>query len=270
MLYNAQNKKMQIDNTDFDYAVFGSGSKQLIIIAGLGDGLRTMKGLAFPIALLYRIFAKEYTVYMFSRRNKMPQNFSTRDMANDIVYAMEQLHIEKADIIGVSQGGMIGQWLAIDHPEKINNLVLVVTAIQNSEMIENNIQRWKQMALDKDHIALMKDNIINMYSEEYAKKNAWASYVSGFLTKPKDYNRFLVMADACLSHDTSKYLEKIKARTLVIAGEKDITVGVKDSYILAEKIQNSKLLVYPQWGHALYEEEKEFISVVYSFLKKKE
>lgn len=269
MLYNAQNRNMKIGDTDFDYAVFGSGKKQMILIAGLGDGLRTMKGLALPIALMYRMFTKEYTVYMFSRRNAMPQGFTTRDMANDIIYAMHELNIDKADVVGVSQGGMIAQWMAIDHPEKVDNLVLVVTAIQNSEMIENNILRWKQMALDNDHIALMKDNVINMYSEAYAKKNVWATYVSGLLTKPKNYDRFLVMADACLTHDTTKYLEKIKARTLIIGGEKDITVGIKDSYILADKIKNSELLVYPQWGHALYEEEKDFNRVVLQFLKAK-
>jgi pimeloyl-ACP methyl ester carboxylesterase len=269
MLYNAQNKNMQIGDTDFDYAVFGSGKKKLILIAGLGDGLRTMKGLALPIAILYKDFAKDYTVYMFSRRNKMEDGFTTRDMAKDIIYAMHELNIDKADVVGVSQGGMIAQWMAIDHPEKVNALVLVVTAIQNSEMIENNILRWKQMALDNDHIALMKDNVINMYSEAYAKKNAWATYISGLLTKPKNYDRFLVMADACLTHDTTQYLDRIQSRTLIIAGAKDVTVGVKDSYLLKDKIENSELLVYPQWGHALYEEEKSFNRVVLQFLKEK-
>ena len=57
----------------------------------------------------------------------MPERYSTKKMARDINEAMNVLGIEKADVIGVSLGGMISQHLAADYPEKVENLVLVVT-----------------------------------------------------------------------------------------------------------------------------------------------
>ena len=61
MLYQAKNCKVKIGNTSMSYAVFGTGKKNLIMIPGLGDGLRTDRKLAAFYALLYGKLAKEYT-----------------------------------------------------------------------------------------------------------------------------------------------------------------------------------------------------------------
>jgi len=85
-----------------EYIRFGRGARKLVMLPGLGDGLRTMRGTALPIALYYRCLAKDYTVYMFSRRNELPAGATTRDMARDLKAAMEELGIEKlTDIIGI-------------------------------------------------------------------------------------------------------------------------------------------------------------------------
>ena len=110
------NGTLQIAGAAMDYIRFGRGGRTLIILPGLGDGLRTVKGTALPMALMYRAFGKDFTVYAFSRRNSLPQGFTTRDMARDVAQAMEQLGIARADIFGVSMGGMIAQYLAVDHP----------------------------------------------------------------------------------------------------------------------------------------------------------
>ncbi len=71
MFYNAQNGNIIINNTDMEYISFGYGKKTLIIIPGLGDALKTVKGTASAFALMYRIFAKDYKVYVFSRKNEL-------------------------------------------------------------------------------------------------------------------------------------------------------------------------------------------------------
>ena len=109
MLYNAKNKSVKIGNTSMNYAEFGNGEKSLIMIPGLGDGLRTDNKLAHMYALLYGKFAKDYKVYVFSQKIDMPDRYSTRKMARDIKEAMDNLAIEQADVIGVSLGGMIAQ-----------------------------------------------------------------------------------------------------------------------------------------------------------------
>ena len=52
-----------------DYVTFGKGKQPLVIIPGLGDGLQTVKGMAMPFSITYRILAKRYKIYVFSRIN---------------------------------------------------------------------------------------------------------------------------------------------------------------------------------------------------------
>ena len=56
-----KNGTVSIGNSDMDYICFGRGTKHLIILPGLGDGLQTVKGTALPMRLMYRSFAKDYT-----------------------------------------------------------------------------------------------------------------------------------------------------------------------------------------------------------------
>ena len=150
MFYNAKNNNIKIQQSNMDYVSFGVGNKNLIIIPGLGDGLRTVKGMAVSLAFMYRQFAKEYTVYVFSRRNNLAKGFTTRNMAQDIVEAMNLLNISNADIMGVSQGGMIAQCMAINNPEKVNKLILAVTSSKSNEIINNVVGNWIQLAKKED------------------------------------------------------------------------------------------------------------------------
>ena len=266
MLYHAKNGTLSIGNTTMDYIRFGTGKRNLIILPGLGDGLRTVKGTALPIAYMYRLFAKDFTVYAFSRKNELPQGYTTRDMARDQAEAMEQLDIQKADIFGVSMGGMIAQYLAIDHPEKIGKLILTVTSSRPNPILTASIDEWVSCAQGGEHTAFMDSNVRKIYSENYYRKNKWFLPIMGKLTKPKSYDRFYIQADACLTHDAYESISQIKAPTLVIGGEQDRALGGDASREIAEKIPNAQLLMYEQWGHGLYEEAKDFNKTVLEYL----
>ena len=91
MLYHAENGILTLSGGEMDYIRFGSGKGILIMLPGLGDGLRTTKGTALPMAILYRKFAKDFTVYAFSRKHPLPRGYTTRDMARDQKEAMDLL-----------------------------------------------------------------------------------------------------------------------------------------------------------------------------------
>ena len=268
MLYNAKNGTLYMDGTTMDFIRFGSGDKILVMPPGLGDGLRSMKGTALPMALMYREFTKDFTVYAFSRKNSLPEGYTTRDMARDQAQAMEQLGIAQADIFGVSMGGMIAQHLAADYPEKVNRLVLTVTSSQPNPILTQSVDEWVRFAKSGDHTALMESNVRRIYSEGYYRKNKWLVPIMGKLTKPKSYARFLVQADACLTHHAHESLGLIQAPTLVIGGEKDVTLGGDASRKIAAAIPGAELKMYEQWGHGLYEEAKDFNQIVLAFLRK--
>ena len=65
MLYNAKELKITVQNMQFDYITFGNGTKPLIMIQGLNT--RDIKGSSLSLAYMYRIFAKDYKVYLFDR-----------------------------------------------------------------------------------------------------------------------------------------------------------------------------------------------------------
>ncbi len=268
MLYNAKNGTLSIGDTTMDYIRFGSGERVLVMLPGLGDGLRSMKGTALPMAFMYRVFCKDFTVYAFSRKNKLPEGYTTRDMAKDQAEAMEQLGIEKAHIFGVSMGGMIAQCLAIDYPEKVDKLILTVTCAKPNPILTESVNEWVSCAKRGDHAGFMDSNLRRIYSEDYYRKNKWLAPIVGKLTKPKSYDRFYVQADACLTHNAYEHLKGIKAPTLVIGGEQDNALGGEASKEIAAALPCSELRMYAQWGHGLYEEAKDFNSEVLDFLRR--
>lgn len=263
MVFGAKNGK--INGTE--YIRFGRGNRTLIMLPGLGDGMRTVGGKALPMAVMYRIFAKDFTVYMFSRREGLPVGYTTRDMAHDLKDAMDALGIEQADILGVSMGGMIAQWLAIDYPDRVGKLILTVTAARPNGVLEESIHQWMEQARAGDHAGLMDSNLKRIYSEKYYRQNKWMVPLLGVLTRPKSCQRFLILAKACLNHDAYGELASIKAPTFVIGGGKDLAIGPDAAGELAENIPNAVLKIYPQWGHGLYEEATDFNDIVLAFLK---
>jgi pimeloyl-ACP methyl ester carboxylesterase len=266
MLYNAKNGTLNIGNTTMDYIRFGAGQRTLVMLPGLGDGLRSMKGTALPMAFMYREFCKDFTVYAFSRKNELPEGYTTRDMAKDQAEAMAQLGIEKADIFGVSMGGMIAQHLAIDYPEKVNKLILTVTSARPNPILTESIDEWVALAKRGDHAGFMDSNLRRIYSDGYYRRNKWLAPIVGQLTKPKTYDRFFVQANACLTHDAYESLHKIKAPTLVVGGEQDKALGGDPSKEIATMIPGAQLRMYQEWGHGLYEEAKDFNQVIVDFL----
>ena len=263
MLYGAKELKLTANGMQFDYIRFGSGKKTLIMIQGLNT--RGIKGAALSLAYMYRIFAKEYTVYLFERRPVVYDGITVRDMAADIASAMDALGLRNADVFGTSQGGMIAQYLAIDRPDLVRRLVLAVTLSRNNDTVKQVVGDWIEMAERGDMKRFVLDMAEKMYSETYVKKYRPLMPLLTILQKPKDVKRFVILAKSCLTCDTYDILDKIKCPTLVIGGKQDKVVSGVASEEIAEKL-GCALHMYEKLGHAAYEEAQDFNQMVYDFL----
>ena len=270
MLWNARNGSVPIDDTVMSFVSFGYGEKPLVILPGLSDGLMTVSGKALMLANSYKRFFDKYTVYMFSRKNKLPKEYSIREMAGDQARAMQELGLRKASVLGVSQGGMIAQLLAADFPELVEKLVIAVSAPRANEVVQECVRYWITLAKQGDHKKLMIDTAEKSYSPEYLKKFRKIYPIIGIVSKPSDYNRFLTNANAILAFDAVCDLSKITCPTLIIGGEADRIVGVEASYELKERIKDSELFIYKGLGHAAYEEADDFYEQVFRFLEKEQ
>lgn len=258
MILSAKNGNITIGTGRTPYLRFGRGQRVLLMLPGLGEGLQSIRGLALPFAAMYRMYARERTVYVLGRRDELPAEFSTRDMAADVIAFMDALRIPQADIVGISMGGMIAQHIAADCPHRVRRLVLGVTAAQPNAVSAAALNEWIAMAESDNHRALMTDTVRRMYSDAYMRRNGWMIPITAHFTKPKSYAKFLTMAHACLTHDASAALGRIAAPTLVLGGGLDRTLGGDSSPRLAGLIPGARLHMYPDLGHGAYDEAKDF------------
>ena len=264
MLFKIKEGSLKIDNTTMDYVAFGRGTKPLVIIPGLS--LNRVKGAGLSLAYMYRIFAKDYRVYVFDRKEMISETYTIKEIAKDTAYAMNELGISKACVFGVSQGGMIAQYLAIDFPELVEKLVLGVTLSRQNETVKRAIGDWIQFAKKDELERFIEDMLLKMYSPQYMKKYRMMVPLMLQMSKKADLKRFVILAESCLTCDTYEELSKIQCPTLVLGGKLDKVVTGKASEEIAEKLK-CEIYMYEELGHAAYEEAKDFNKRVYDFFK---
>ncbi len=263
MFYNAREQTLNLPDIKMDYITFGTGKKFLVIIQGLST--KGINGFSIPLSIMYRIFVKEYKVYVFDRRKVLGEEITVRELASDIGIAMDALGIANADVFGVSQGGMIAQYLAIDRPDLVHKLVLAVTLSRNNETVKSVVANWIELTEKADFKVLVEDMAVKMYSDDYLKRYKLFMPLLTVFQKPKDVKRFILLAKACLTCNTYEELEKIQCPVLVMGGKEDKIVTGEASMEMAEKLGCS-IYMYEKMGHAIYEEAKDFNQRVYDFL----
>lgn len=256
--------RLEIGASVLDCVRFGSGDKTLVMLPGL-----SVKGVgeaALPLAWMYRAFSKDYTVYIFDRRTQVPEGCTIRDLAEDAAAGMEQLGLSQADVLGVSQGGMIAQELAIRHSSLIHKLVLAVTASRPNEVMEQALGRWVELARQGDWPAFTADMMERMYSAPYVEKYRWLFPLLSKMSKPKDSGRFIALAQACLTCSSYPELHRIVCPTLVLGGKQDRVLTGHASQEIAESL-GCEIYLYEGLGHAAYDEAPDFSQRVLDFFR---
>ncbi len=265
MFFSVKEEKQNLKDFQIDTIRFGTGSKPLVMIQGLNTN--GIKGAGLSLAWMYRIFAKDYTVYLFDRRPGIREGMTVREMAGDVADSMDALGIQNADVLGVSQGGMIAQYLAIDRPDLVNKLVLAVTLSRNNNTVRSVIETWIVLTEQSDWKQLVADMAEKMYSDAYLKRYRSFLPLLTLLQKPKDAGRFINLAKACLTCNAYAELEKIQCPVFVIGGGRDKIVTKAASEEIAEKL-NCQLYLYENLGHAAYEEAADFNQRIFDYLIK--
>ena len=269
-MLHAKNGCLRLTAGEMDYIRFGTGERPLVMLPGVGDGLKTVRGMALPFALLYRQLARDFTVFVFSRRRELPAHFTTREMASDLAAAMDALALPRAAVVGVSQGGMIAQWLAIDHPDMVEKLVLTVTLARPNDAVREAVGVWTEMAQRGDYRGILLDTAERSTSEKRLRQARLEYALLGSVGRPKSFARFLTQAESCVTHDAYDALPRIACPTLVIGGTDDRIVTGQASKEIAARIPGAALYLYEGLGHGLYEEAPDFLGRVAAFCRETE
>lgn len=262
-MFHVRESRLLLPGVQMDYISFGRGAKSMIMIQGLNtNGIR---GSGLMLSFMYRLFAKDYTVYLFDRRADVPDGITVRDLAADVALAMDALNLSGADVLGVSQGGMIAQYLAIDRPDLVHKLVLAVTLSRSNATLTQAIDAWIRLTLQGDMKALVADMAARMYSAAYVRRYRPFMPLLAIVQKPKDVQRFITLAKATLTCSAYDELDKIHCPVLVIGGMLDQVTSAIASREIAEKL-GCPIHMYSDLGHTAYE-DKAFNQRVLAFFK---
>ena len=165
------------------------------------------------------VFAAKYHVYAIDTRGhgKTPRGdkpFTIRQFADDLLSFMDDHQIEKAHLLGFSDGGNIAMVFAIRYPERVNRLIL-----NGANLDPSGVKRSVQIPIEIGY----------RMARRFAKKSASAKANAEMLG--------LMVNDPNVA---PKDLASIKAKTLVIAGTKDM---IRDSHtrLIAESIPDCRL-----------------------------
>ena len=265
MFYNAMEADVILNSGKMHYLSFGKGDKILVMIPGLR--LSNIEGAARVVAMYYRIFAKEYRVYMFDRKDDIHEGYTIHDIAEDTVEAINKLGLKDIYLFEASQGGMIAQDITIDHPELVRKLVLAVTLSRVNDTVKDVIGHWLELSKNGDLYEVAKDYTYKGFSESYLKK--YKAFIPFFVKTQKfmPTERFMILAKAILTCDTYERLNEIKCPVLVLGGGKDKIVSGEASIEIAQKI-GCEYYIYENLSHEAYNEAKDFNKRIFDFFEK--
>lgn len=230
--------KITVGELDINYRTLGKGDPLLLII-GLSFSLLDW-GTVFPDLL-----AQHYQVILFDNRDagetsQSTQPYTIAQMADDAAGLLNALNISKAHVFGVSMGGMIAQHFALNHADKLNQLILGCTAA-GGECSEFG-----------DVSGFMTGNLLDLlFTPEFIQSHQ-PELTNFFQTTAPLHSRGTALQrqlQAMATHDTCDRLGKIIAPTLVITGDRDPVIPSKNSDFLAQKIPGAQQVTIPDASH---------------------
>ena len=111
----------EINGVDIYYEVYGEGDPVLLLHGGLANGDHYMQVIPELQDAGYQVIVMDSRGHGRSSFDDTPISYEV--MANDVLGLMDHLGIDKADLVGWSDGGIIGLELAIKHPDRLNKVV---------------------------------------------------------------------------------------------------------------------------------------------------
>lgn len=278
-VHHAENSHFaEVDGATIHYQEFGENTNPtLLLIHGYTASTYVWKTVAPLLAdAQFHVVAVDLVGFGYSDK---PASFdyTIASQARMIERLMNRLGIGKATMIGSSYGGAVASTLALDYAERVENLVLV-GAVCNDEVLRNPLlklaaipvlgevltpflldsktlskARMKQTLAPASHHLITKERVESVIRPLKAKDAHHSVLASA---RNWDANR--IQADAHL----------INQPTLLIWGENDAVVPVRNGQCLYDSMLNSRLVVLENCGHLPQEEKpKRFVEMVTEFCR---
>jgi pimeloyl-ACP methyl ester carboxylesterase len=267
---------VEIDGATVHYQKFGDiRNPTLLLIHGFTASAYVWKTVAPALAGEgFHVVAVDLIGFGYSDKPAWFE-YTIASQARMIARFMDRLGIGRATVVGSSYGGAVAMTLALDYAERVEKLVLV-DAVINDEPKNHPIMKLARVPVvgevitpflldskmfmkmrmqgtlaEANHHLITKDRIESIIRPLHAKDGHNAVLQSG---RNWDANR--IEEDAHL----------INQPTLIIWGEEDTVIPIKNGEMLYNSILNSRFVVLKNCGHVPQEEKSDlFISLVSGF-----
>ncbi|AUD00446.1 bifunctional 3-oxoadipate enol-lactonase/4-carboxymuconolactone decarboxylase PcaDC [Spirosoma pollinicola] len=248
-----------------NYQLDGDTSKPVLVLShSLGTDL-SMWDAVLPL-LLPHVQVLRYDTRGHGQSSVTSEPYSIDLLGADVIALLDALRLQEVCFCGLSMGGLIGQWLAIYHPERIKSLILSNTAAKIG-----TLENWSQRidAVHRDGLAPLWPGVEERwFTKSFSDKTTIDQVKTVFTSSSAEgyANACAAVRDA----DFREQLSEIALPTLVIAGTYDPATPLADGAFLADTIPGALLVELPTAHLASVEAPEAFVSAVLRLLTQPE
>ncbi len=218
--------RAKINGVSLYYETYGEGPP-VLVLHGAGGFLETMHYFISALAPTHTVIAVDSRGQ--GRSTDGPGPITYEQMGADMIALMDTLHIKQADVVGWSDGGIVGLDMAMKHPGRVRRLV-AIGANYDVNGIDRKLMSPAMLAEQAEEIKPFYDAI--------------APDPSHFAVLMKKIEKMVTTEP----HYTLAELGRIRARTLIVAGEHDLILRAHTD-ALAHAIRGSKEIIVPGATH---------------------
>ncbi len=245
------------------YETLGKG-EPLLLVGGRNSDHRTWN-------LIGRDFVKRHQVIVYDQRGTGESDkpgqlpYSTRIFARDAISILDHLQIPKAHVYGVSMGGAIGQWLGIDHADRVGALVMACSTAGASHGIRPSEEIREIIASGNGSKSLelmfSKPMGINQLRFFFSMRESVKHPMPAYAEE--------LHARASLEHDAWDLLPDIAAPALILQGRDDAVCPGANASLLAERIPDAELHMFDRGRHMFFIEFRRQVNhLILDFLRR--
>lgn len=188
------------------------------------------------LAKKFRILRYDTRGHGLSSVTKGP--YSIEQLGKDVVKLLDSLRAKRMHFCGLSMGGMIGMWLAVNVPERLDKLILCSTAakIGTAETWNARITTVQQEGMRTMAAAAME----RWFTAAFREKNPEVVAVARKMVEKANPEGYAACCAAIRDFDFRDKVSGVRVSTLAIAGARDPATPPPDLRFLAEQISGAR------------------------------
>jgi 3-oxoadipate enol-lactonase len=175
--------------------------------------------------------------------------YTIDDLGGDVLAMMDRLGIDRAAYGGLSIGGMVGQWLAINAPDRIERLILICTAAYLPGAAEAYGERAAVVRAAGTPGVVADAVVARWFTPDYAEAHPDVTRRYREMIATIDPEGYAGCCEAIAAMDLRDGLARITAPTLVIAGAQDPAIGPEHGRAIADAIPGARFDVIDPAAH---------------------